>query len=243
MPLKKNQSLNTARNTVQDPHLLDYGDSSVLVHYDLPAGTHYSADINNTIHALAQALRTSQNWLEIVPAYDSLLCQFDMSKITLSAAKSSIKKHIKNLKPKPKSTQNVIEIPVAYGGAHGPDIDAIQKTSKLSHKALVKLHAETLYNVCMLGFIPGFSFLSEAPEPLHHPRHATPRAHVPAGSIGIAGWQTGIYGLDSPGGWQIIGRTPLKLFDPSREDPFLIKAGDKIQFIPIDAKFFDGFSV
>ena len=83
-----------------------------------------------------------------------------------------------------------------------------------------------------MGFIPGFTFLSEVDPVLHHPRHATPRAMVPAGSVGIANWQTGIYGLESPGGWQIIGRTDLAMFDPNRDEPFLVTAGDRIRFVP-----------
>ena len=86
-----------------------------------------------------------------------------------------------------------------------------------------------------MGFIPGFAFLSATDKKLHAPRHATPRAKVPAGSVGIANWQTGIYGLDSPGGWQIIGRTPLSTFDAHRENPFLLKAGDHIRFVPTGA--------
>ena len=232
MSLKPNQS----------PHLIDYGDSSIFIQYELPSGTHYSQDINNAVNALAQSLRKSKNWTEVVPAYDSLLCSFDISRMTLDVAKTALKRRIKTVEPKPKLKPNIIEIPVAYGGDYGPDIQDLQKTSELSKKALIDLHCEKPYDVCMMGFIPGFAFLSEAPKALHHPRHATPRALVPAGSIGIAGWQTGIYGLESPGGWQIIGRTPLKLFDKFREDPFLVKAGDKIQFVPIKAKFFDELS-
>jgi inhibitor of KinA len=89
-----------------------------------------------------------------------------------------------------------------------------------------------------MGFIPGFCFLSEIPSSLKHPRHKSPRSFVPAGSVGIAGWQTGIYGLDSPGGWQIIGRTPHKMFDKNREKPFLLRAGDKIKFIPSSKAIF-----
>ena len=228
--------------TNQSPYLVNYGDSSILIQYKLPGDTHYSQDVNNAVNTLAQSLRKSKNWTEVVPAYDSLLCSFDISRMTLETAKTTIKRRIKDVKAKPKSTPNIIEIPVAYGGDYGPDIEAIQKTSKLSQQALIDLHCKKSYDVCMLGFIPGFAFLSEAPKALHHPRHATPRSLVPAGSIGIAGWQTGIYGLESPGGWQIIGRTPLKLFYKFKDDPFLVKAGDKIQFVPIKAKFFDELS-
>jgi len=153
-----------------------------------------------------------------------------------------LKNHLKALKKPESVAGEIIEIPIAYGDEYGPDMEAIKSVSQLSQADVIKLHSQQLYDVCMMGFIPGFAFLSEAPAELHHARHATPRQNVPAGSVGIAGWQTGIYGLDSPGGWQIIGRTPLKLFDKSRNDPFLVKAGDQIQFVPIEAKFFEGFS-
>lgn len=228
-------------SSIPKPYLIEYGDDAILVQYELPGDINYSKTVNEAVHTLAQSLRNSEIWLELVPGYDSLLCQFDMSKISLDKAKAALTSKIKTLKPLPKSTGNIIEIPVAYGGEHGPDIAAIQKTSKLSKKGLIKAHSDAIYDVCIMGFIPGFAFLSEAPKALHHPRHATPRSLVPAGSIGIAGWQTGIYGLDSPGGWQIIGRTPLKLFDKSRANPFLVQAGDQIRFVPIAAKDFDGF--
>jgi len=220
------------------PRLIDYGDSAVLVQYDTDG---FSKDINQRIHGLAQALRKSVKWIDIVPGYDSLLCVFDLSVITPQKAKKILLKEIEKTSVKTDFSGTIVEIPVTYGGDYGPDMKSLKKTSKLSEKAIIKLHSAELYDVCMMGFIPGFCFLSEAPKKLHHPRHKTPRAHVPAGSIGIAGWQTGVYGLSSPGGWQIIGQTPLKIFDARRDEPFLVKAGDKIRFVPIDSKFFEGF--
>ncbi len=112
-------------------------------------------------------------------------------------------------------------------------------SSGLSEADIIAAHSGVTYRVCMMGFIPGFAFLSEAPKSLHHPRHAEPRLSVPAGSVGIAGWQTGIYGLESPGGWQIIGRTSLRMFDKDREAPFLLSAGDTIRFVPAAKGDFD----
>ena len=111
-------------------------------------------------------------------------------------------------------------------------MERICSASKLSVDDVIKKHSGETYRVCMMGFIPGFTFLSPAPKALHHPRLETPRAKVPAGSIGIANWQTGIYGLQSPGGWQIIGQTPLSIFNANRETPFLLNAGDRVRFIP-----------
>jgi len=227
----------------QTPRLIDYGDSAILIQYDLSKeDKFYSKDVNQTIHQLANTLRETGNWLEIVPGYDSLLCVFDLTQTSTHAAKDILKAQLKTLKKTESIAGEIIEIPIVYGGEYGPDMKAIKSAHKLSQADVIKLHSQRLYDVCMMGFIPGFAFLSEAPAKLHHPRHATPRPNVRAGSVGIAGWQTGIYGQDSPGGWQIIGRTPLKIFDKSRKDPFLVKAGDQIQFVPIEAKFFEGFS-
>jgi len=225
------------------PRFIDYGDSAILIQYELPKDKKFfSKAINQNIHSLANALRQTGEWAEIVPGYDSLLAVFDLTQTSRDAAKAKLKNHLNAKTSDTALKGEIIEIPVAYGGDYGPDIAAIKKVSKLSEKEIIRLHSQDLYDVCMMGFIPGFAFLSEAPHQLHHPRHDTPRQVVPAGSVGIAGWQTGIYGLDSPGGWQIIGRTPLKIFELSRQDPFLIKAGDQIRFVPIASKFFEGFS-
>ena len=221
------------------PTLIAYGDSAILIQYKLVKSERpFSKTVNQNVQALATSLRRADDWLEIVPAYDSLLCVFDLTKISAETAKDTLKNHLQSVEVTPNPEPNIIEIPIVYGGDYGPDMEAIKKTNQLSEADVINLHASQPYDVCMMGFIPGFAFLSEAPAKLHHPRHATPRQLVPAGSVGIAGWQTGIYGLDSPGGWQIIGRTPLRLFDKSRQNPFLIKAGDQIRFVPIGPQDF-----
>lgn len=125
-----------------------------------------------------------------------------------------------------------VEIPVIYGGAGGPDLAAVARHSGLSEKQIVELHASVEYVVWFLGFQPGFPYLGNLPESLHMPRRAEPRLQVPAGSVGIGGAQTGIYPLSTPGGWQLIGLTPLKLFDPMREPPVLLRPGDSVRFVP-----------
>lgn len=125
-----------------------------------------------------------------------------------------------------------VEIPVIYGGAGGPDLAAVARHSGLSEKQVVELHASVEYVVWFLGFQPGFLYLGNLPEPLHMSRRAEPRLQVPAGSVGIGGAQTGIYPLSTPGGWQLIGLTPLKLFDPMREPPVLLRPGDRVRFVP-----------
>ncbi|EDT2276061.1 5-oxoprolinase subunit PxpB [Salmonella enterica] len=125
-----------------------------------------------------------------------------------------------------------VEIPVIYGGAGGPDLASVARHSGLSEKQVVELHASVEYVVWFLGFQPGFPYLGNLPESLHMPRRAEPRLQVPAGSVGIGGAQTGIYPLSTPGGWQLIGLTPLKLFDPMREPPVLLRPGDSVRFVP-----------
>ena len=221
--------------SVKPPILTPYGDSAVLVDYQFEG---YSDAAHRKLNHLAKTLRAQNIWQDIVPSYKSVLVVFDLAQQTLGEATSRIEETLKNLSRSPRIKGKTIEIPVVYGGRFGPDMAAIKKISGLSYSEIIETHSAQDYRVCMMGFIPGFCFLSEVPSILQHPRHDTPRAHVPAGSVGIAGWQTGIYGLESPGGWQVIGRTPLTLFDPARETPFLLNAGDTVRFIPSSKALF-----
>ena len=217
------------------PDIIEYGDSALLVQFKANS---FSLEINNRIHQLSKTLSLKPDWQELVPGYDSLLCCFDMTNISIEKAKKKIAAAIKKTASIEITESKVIEVPVVYGGKYGPDMAAIKKSSGLNQSQIIEIHSAQPYRVCMMGFIPGFCFLSEIPSSLKHPRHKSPRSFVPAGSVGIAGWQTGIYGLDSPGGWQIIGRTPHKIFDKNREKPFLLRAGDKIKFIPSSKAIF-----
>jgi KipI family sensor histidine kinase inhibitor len=129
-----------------------------------------------------------------------------------------------------------VEIPVCYGGEFGPDIDTVARTNQLRVSDVIELHCEPAYLIYMVGFTPGFPFLGGLSEKLHTPRLETPRSLVAEGSVGIANNQTGIYPIASPGGWQLIGRTPVKLFAPRRKHPFLYQAGDRIKFNPISVE-------
>jgi len=129
-----------------------------------------------------------------------------------------------------------VEIPVCYGGEYGPDIDFVAQTHHLTTENVTELHVRQKYRIYMIGFTPGFPFLGGLPQKLHTPRLKTPRNLVPEGSVGIANNQTGIYPVASPGGWQLIGRTPLRLFAPERSHPFLYQTGDYLKFKPISAE-------
>ena len=207
------------------PTISPFGDRAVEIAW--PA-TGYSAEANARALALAAHLRSLDRFTEVTPGYASTLAEFDPTRLDLGDAKALVERELPNA-PTSAPQGRTVDIPVRYDG---PDLATISKSSGLSEAEVISLHSAEPYRVCMVGFIPGFAFLSEVPAVLAHPRHASPRAHVPAGSVGIAGWQTGIYGLDSPGGWQIIGQTSHALFDPDRTDPFLLHPGDSVRFIP-----------
>ena len=131
------------------------------------------------------------------------------------------------------SESRIFEIPVCYGGEYGPDLQNIADLAGLTPEEVIKIHSSEDYLIYMLGFLPGFSYLGGLDERIHTPRLANPRIRIPAGSVGIGGSQTGIYPLDSPGGWQLLGMTPVKTYDPGREVPILFEAGDYIRFVPV----------
>ena len=214
---------------IHSPIIKPYGDHAMLVKWTSET---FSDVINDIVHSLSEKLRKSGRYMDVVTGYDSLVCVFDLGASSGESVKRHIEDTLSGITVEGSKTGNLIEIPVHYAGDNGPDMGSICASSKLSVDQVIAQHSTKIYRVCMMGFIPGFTFLSPAPELLHHPRLATPRAKVPAGSIGIANWQTGIYGLESPGGWQIIGRTPLSIFDANRDVPFLLNAGDRVRFIP-----------
>ena len=174
--------------------------------------------------------------VETVPAYASLLVVFD----PLQASPEALKRQIIGLcdfdDAGPSEDRTVVEIPVVYGGEAGPDLDAVAAHHGLSREAVIGLHTGTVYRVYMIGFTPGFPYMGELPEALDTPRRDTPRTHIPKGSVAIAQRQTGIYPAVSPGGWQIIGRTPVALFDPRQETPSFLTMGDAVRFTPITAE-------
>ncbi|MBO9202227.1 MULTISPECIES: 5-oxoprolinase subunit PxpB [Niastella] len=140
------------------------------------------------------------------------------------------------------AARELIQIPVCYEAGYGPDLAALARSTQLTEQEVVAIHTDTIYNVYMIGFLPGFSYMGEVDERIAAPRKQTP-SPVLAGSVGIAGSQTGIYPLNSPGGWQIVGRTPLRLFDPFAPEPVKLQAGDRVQFYAITKEEFVSYSV
>lgn len=143
---------------------------------------------------------------------------------------------LKRTDEQPSGQSRIVDIPICYGGAYGPDLQEAAERAGMSAALFAERHASARYTVAMIGFMPGFPYLTGLPRELQQPRKLSPRSRVPAGSVGIAGVQTGVYPFSSPGGWQLIGRTPAVLFDARREQPSLLQAGDEVRFIPIDSK-------
>ena len=211
------------------PRVSPFGDRAVLIEWDVSG---YSEAASARALGLAAHLRDGGHFREVVPGYASVMAEFDPVRLDLEDAVALLNRELPGA-PTSAPEGKRVELPVRYGDAHGRDLPNICRASGLSEAEVIAIHSGRDYRVCMMGFIPGFAFLSEVDARLAHPRHATPRVEVPAGSVGIAGWQTGIYGLDSPGGWQIIGRTDVAMFDPRRDEPFIAEAGDTIRFVPV----------
>lgn len=185
--------------------------------------------------ALAAQLRRSGKWLEVVPGIDSVIVQFDAARRDGDDVQHEILSVLeRGIEPLP-TTDELVEIPVVYGGEFGPDLDELSQATGLSPDAIVDLHTGAEYCVDMVGFTPGFAFIGGLDDRLRVPRRAEPRQQVAAGSVGIADGRTGLYAMASPGGWTLIGRTPYKLFDPGAEQPFALAPGTRIRFRSITA--------
>jgi KipI family sensor histidine kinase inhibitor len=216
------------------PRLLLAGDSALVVEF----GDEISREVNRKVHALADALGKSSlpGLGESVPTYRSLLIHYDPFRLSCDEVRAFVSEALQECEESPSFEPRVVEIPVVYAGEFGPDIEFVAELNGLSIEEVISLHSGATYTVYMLGFSPGFAYLGGMPEAIATPRLETPRTLVPAGSVGIAGEQTGIYPIATPGGWRLIGRTPLKLFDPQRDPPTLLKAGDAVRFVPMDGE-------
>jgi KipI family sensor histidine kinase inhibitor len=184
--------------------------------------------------ALAADLRASGDWLEAVAGIDTVVVRYDLARMTRADAERRLAGAAATIRLPAKATGSVVEIPIAYGGAFGPDLDSVCKRLGIRKDEFIALHTGE-YTVDMLGFIPGFAYIGGLDNRLTVPRLPEPRQHVPAGSVGIAGGRSGIYSLPGPGGWPLIGRTSRKLFDPDAKEPFTLAAGMTVIFTAVDA--------
>jgi len=208
------------------------GDSAVL----LQLGDEINPALNQRVHGLNVLLQANAlaGILETVPAYSTLLIHYDPLTLTFDQVTHWVRERMTQLDDAYHRTPRKLEVPVRYGGASGPDLEPVSSSLGISSADVIRIHSEREYSVYMMGFTPGFPYMGTLDERLIMPRLQTPRTLVRAGTVAIAGSQTGIYPLDSPGGWHLIGWTPLTLFDPSSDTPFLFSAGDVVKFIPLE---------
>ncbi len=221
-----------------DVNILKAGDCGIVVDF----GNRIDPAVNARVHRLARAITQALPELadEIVPTYRSLMVSFNPLQASRASLVARIEALLQSLADTDGQTEQatVVEIPVCYGGDCGPDLLHVAEHSGLGVDEVIAIHTSKPYLVYMLGFTPGFPYLGGMSERIATPRLAQPRVAIPAGSVGIAGSQTGIYPIESPGGWQLIGRTPLRVFNPQAANPFLFAAGDYLRFCAIDARSF-----
>jgi inhibitor of KinA len=219
-----------------DVRIAPAGDSAIVVEFE----ARIDPAINARAIALAETIVAARfaGVRDVVPAYRSVTVHFDPLRTNGEALLAALEREAARARPEVADTAPPIRIPVCYGGEFGPDLEAVAQFARMTAADVIATHSATTYRVFMLGFVPGFAYLGIVDDRLAMPRRDTPRVRVPVGSVGIAGVQTGVYPMETPGGWQLIGRTPLKPFDPNRAEPFLMKAGDAVQFYSIDPPTF-----
>ena len=213
------------------PSFAPVGDGALLVTLGDALGEELHRQLIRPWHAMQAA--NIAGLVDVTPAFTTLLVQFD----PILTDHRSVRLALEHICLQSVATHNptgrTVEIPVCYGGAYGADFTFVCEHAGLSPQEVIDLHSGRDYLIYMIGFLPGFPYLGGMDERLFTPRLQIPRTNIPAGSVGIGGEQTGIYPIESPGGWQLIGRTPLALFDPSATDRPLYQAGDRIRFVPI----------
>lgn len=224
------------------------GDAAVSISF----GEKVCLETYGKVQAVFQYLKAGSfpGMIECVPSYTSVTVFYNPYLLIKLHGKrtnpyefvctylSSIAEKVEPVLPK---EEEIVSIPVCYGGDYGPDLEDVASYNGLSKEEVIRFHSEPLYLVYMLGFAPGFPYLGGMPKEIAAPRRRTPRLRVPSGSVGIGGSQTGIYSLETPGGWNIIGRTPLALFQPECDKPTLLQAGTYLRFVPITEEAFDNW--
>ena len=224
-------------------HFSPLGDLAVTI----TLGTAIDEATHRLVRAVTRAIMASDisGVTDIVPAFASVTVHYDPLRIRRTDSQSPYEQLVSALRglldgvrvedlPEPR----LVEIPVCYGGSLGPDLTDLAEQHNLSTDEVVRLHSGAVYLVYMVGFMPGFAYLGGLPERIATPRRASPRTAVPAGSVGIGGQQSGVYPLESPGGWNLIGRTPLQIFDVTRDEQTLLATGDRVRFVPITLRQF-----
>ncbi len=228
-----------------NPRLIPMGDRALVIEF----GDRLDPELSSRIAAAAQHLRASPppGVLDIVPAYTTLALHYDPAVVGAGATPyealiEQIEAWLHAQADAELTPGHLVEIPVCYGSGLGEDLEEVARQHGLTPEEVATIHASTDYRVYLLGFVPGFAFLGNLDSRIATPRRDAPRPHVPAGSVAIGGNQTGVYPLETPGGWHLIGRTPVKMFTPETQPPCLIGAGDTVRFVPISRAEFDALS-
>lgn len=212
--------------------LIPVGDSALLIEFE----NRIDPDINAQVLRLKQRVDAAQmqGIIEVVPSYRSLLIQYSCITTTLEQLSETVASMI-NEPGEQHGNTNCWRVPVLYGGEAGCDLDEVARLHDMSTEDVIRLHSEAVFRVYMLGFAPGWCYLGGLPESLHTPRLSSPRLQVPKGCVSIGGQQGMIGALAMPSGWRLLGQTPVRSYDPERQPPFIIEAGDEVQFFPVDA--------
>jgi len=211
-------------------------DQSLLVYFAAKITLKAHQRVRKLLHLLeAEPIAGVRN---LHPAYCSLLVDFDALQLGHAELAGILRDYLRRAETLDWREPRELEIPTCYGGEFGPDLDVLARLHRMTPAEVVKLHSSVRYVVYFLGFVPGFAYLGGLPEQLATPRLPNPRRSTPAGSVGIAGKQTGVYPFATPGGWRVIGRTPLTMFDLSREGMSLLAVGDHVRFLPISVDRF-----
>ncbi|MGJ7919192.1 5-oxoprolinase subunit PxpB [Neobacillus sp. LXY-4] len=226
-------------------HLDPLNEQAIMIIF----GKEISEATLNKVQAVASFLETNPfPWLiEYVPAFTTITIYYDPIKVLSISSTGKlpydfvyeqIDKSIKGITLAEENQARVVSIPVCYGEQYGPDLEFVAKYNHLTTEEVIEIHSGSEYIVYMIGFSPGFPYLGGLSNKIYTPRKSSPRQRIPAGSVGIAGKQTGVYPIETPGGWQIIGQTPITLFQPNSTPPSLLQTGDKIKFFPISHEEF-----
>ncbi len=212
------------------------GDRGLLLEF----GDEINREINEKVRRMALAIQAEamEGMIETVPTYRSLLIIYNPMILSIEGLKERLNRIEEGLQQTPLPEPKLTRIPVVYGGINGPDLEEVAKYLQISPEEVIRLHCSKPYLIYMIGFMPGYPYMGELPQGLVVPRLKTPRLIVPKGSVAIAQRQTGIYSMESPGGWQLLGRTPVEMFDPEKNPPALLQMGDFVQFYPISEKEF-----
>ena len=214
-----------------DIKVMPAGDSALVVEF----GNEINEAVNEKVHALAKKIRQENipGITEMIPTFRSLLVSCDMLQISYSKLSVMLSVLSRELEMNQAAHHRIVKIPCCYGARFGADLTDMERLTGLSREEIIELHSSVDYKIYMLGFLPGFVYLGGLDKRLEVPRLDTPRVRIGKGAVGIGGNQTGIYPMESPGGWRLIGGTPVDLYDPEREDPVLLRAGEYIRFVPI----------